>query len=240
MKRLLFLFLYSFIFILTFSGCNKKYTLPSSPDNLFKAGLDYYEKGKYGKARDMFQRFVFRYPDLPEAEISQFYIAETYLKEKKYQEALTEYNIYIQMYPGGKKFEEARFKKLICLYHLSPSFYRDQEKTLRAIKKIEEYIKSGGAFSDSAEVLLDSLKAKLSRKYYEAGLFYFRMKFYESAIIYADAVIEDYPVSPWYERALILKYRALKKEGKMNEADKVLDTMKALDSEEIRKFLSNI
>ena len=68
----------------------------------YKSGYLYYKIGRYLPAELYFQQVLDEYPDTEWAKPARFYLAESLYKEKKYKQAKTEYESYLQNSPQDK------------------------------------------------------------------------------------------------------------------------------------------
>ncbi len=70
-----------------------------------------YDAGKWGAARQGFQKFLKTYPKSQYADSAQYWIAETFYQEKWYEKAILEYHEVIKNFPNGNKVPAAMFKQ---------------------------------------------------------------------------------------------------------------------------------
>ncbi|MCL6481979.1 MAG: tol-pal system protein YbgF [Firmicutes bacterium] len=91
---------------------------PPSPDVLYSNALRDLNSGKYDLARQEFLDYLKYYPDTDLASNAQFYLGEILYAEKKYQEAIAEYDKVLNHYPKSFKFAAARLKKALALLEL--------------------------------------------------------------------------------------------------------------------------
>jgi len=82
-----------------------------SEDELYhraKAALD---QGQTAQARRGFEELIQRYPNSSNADNAQFWIGETFYREKAYEKAILEYQKVIEKYPKGNKVPAALLKQ---------------------------------------------------------------------------------------------------------------------------------
>lgn len=85
---------------------------PSSDKELaYASAYDLFKDGKFGKAREAFHNFLKQYPDTEYSDNAQFWIAECYYFEKKYENAILEYEKVAKNYPEGDKVPYALLKQ---------------------------------------------------------------------------------------------------------------------------------
>ncbi len=89
---------------------------PKSPpepdaDGLYADAKKFFDEGNLAEARESFQELVERFPDSEKADNAQFWIGETYYREKWYEKAILEYQKVIETYPEGNKLPAALLKQ---------------------------------------------------------------------------------------------------------------------------------
>ena len=111
---------------------------PSGPapsaDMLYSNGLRDIQSGKYDLARSEFQDYLTYYGKTDLASNAQFYIGEIYYRQKKYQEAISEYDKVINNYPKSFKLAPARFHRATAMIALGQKSSAIRE--LREITKL--------------------------------------------------------------------------------------------------------
>ncbi len=81
------------------------------PDVLYNNALRDYNAGKNDLSIQEFGDYIKFYPNTDLAGNSYFYLAEIEFKQANYQEAIKNYDLVIQNYPGGNKAASAELKK---------------------------------------------------------------------------------------------------------------------------------
>jgi len=90
----------------------------SDKESVYAAAFELFKEGKYEKSREMFQNYLKQYPDTEYSDNAQFWIAECYYYEKKYENAILEYDKVSTNYPDGVKVPLALLKQGITLLKL--------------------------------------------------------------------------------------------------------------------------
>lgn len=88
---------------------------------LYDAGIRYFEGYSYPLARKEFGLLLDNYPSSGLADDAQYFIAETYYNEKWYEKAILEYQIVIEKYPEGDKRPSAFFKQGLAFESIGDS-----------------------------------------------------------------------------------------------------------------------
>lgn len=179
-------------------------------DEAFEKAMTLYENEDYSQAADAFETVLSIARGTEFAEPSQFYLAQSYFHEGRYEIAASEFNRHSSTYPRSERVEDSRFMEALSYYHLSPRFRLDQTHTRRAIERFRLFI-DRHPDSDlvvSANEHIDELRGKLARKQFEAAEFYMTVERYQAAIKYYEITLDEYPETEWAERALANKVQA--------------------------------
>jgi len=86
------------------------------PDSLYNSGLTDYNGGQYDLAIQAFLQYLQYYGETDRASNAQFYIGDSYYFQKKYNNAISEYDKCIER--GGNKAAAAQLKKGFALLEL--------------------------------------------------------------------------------------------------------------------------
>ena len=87
-------------------------------ESVYASAYEFFKDGKYDRARELFQNFLKQYPDTEYSDNAQFWIAECYYFEKKYENAILEYDKVSKNYPDGDKVPYALLKQGITFLNL--------------------------------------------------------------------------------------------------------------------------
>jgi tol-pal system protein YbgF len=82
-----------------------------SADDIYATAKQGYDQNNFEDARERFQQFLTRYPKSEHADNAQFWIGETYYREKWYEKAILEYQKVIEQYPNGNKVPASLLKQ---------------------------------------------------------------------------------------------------------------------------------
>jgi len=88
------------------------------PNALYNSAYADYTQGQYPLAIQGFQQYLQNYGDTDLASNAQFYIGDAYYLQKKYKQAIQEYDKCIERYPKGNKIAAAYLKKGYALLAL--------------------------------------------------------------------------------------------------------------------------
>jgi len=118
---------------------------------LYAKAKQAYDNGQLDQARQQFQELIKTYPKSSTADNAQFWIGETYYKEKWYEKAILEYQAVIDKYPKGNKVAAAMLKQGMAFLQIddkSAARLRFQELEKRypqtneakiAVRKLKEF-----------------------------------------------------------------------------------------------------
>lgn len=206
------------------SGCGPKdlpYTLPAN--ELYDRGIEELEDGEELKAIEILQKIIYEYPGSEYIERARLKIAEAYFQSGDYLLASNEYERFSKEFPMNPQAGASLYKAAIAHEKLSETHNLDQTETTKALslfKRVGEKF-PGSVHSDSALVRSYFLTDRLARKSFENGYFYYKRKYYDSAIIYFETMITDFETTSWLAPAYLYLARAydkLKLEDEAREA----------------------
>ena len=80
-------------------------------DEVYASAKQAFDRGNLEVAREGFQKIIKQYPKSEHADNAQFWIGETYYREKWYEKAILEYQKVIEKYPKSKKVSACLLKQ---------------------------------------------------------------------------------------------------------------------------------
>ncbi|WP_319526345.1 tol-pal system protein YbgF [uncultured Desulfosarcina sp.] len=84
---------------------------PASDQALYLEAKRAFDDGRLEASRKGFEQLITTYPASQQADNAQFWIGETYYREKWYEKAILEYQKVIEKYPSGNKIPAALLKQ---------------------------------------------------------------------------------------------------------------------------------
>ena len=160
----------------------------------FDKAMEYFDRGKFPRARDEFDYIIMTDPGSKIANESQYYVAEALFQMKEYSEASISFDRYVRFSPDYTKIEKARYRICECAILSSNTYQREQSQTHRALEQLQMFIEDFPA-SDlviDAENGILELRIKLAQKDFEVGRMYLKLEEYDSALIYFRSVLNNY------------------------------------------------
>ncbi len=124
-------------------------TIPSQPPGeeklseaeLYAMAKKAFDKNEIDKARQGFQQFLQIYPQSKNADNAQFWIGETYYREKWYEKSILEYQKVLENYPQGNKLPASLLKQGLAFSNIG-----DKANARLILKElIKKYPKSNEA-----------------------------------------------------------------------------------------------
>ncbi len=190
-----------------YTGCKNEELIRAgdSIDVAYKKSLNQYRNENYREAAEAFETVINTARGTDYARSSYFFLAESYFESRQFLLAADGYNRFISLYPQSPKRETAAFKEALSYYKLSPRYKLDQKNSREAIEKFRIYLEQypDSQRADDAGKYLTEMRSKLAHKNYESAELYMRLDNYESAIVYYNLTVNQFPESPWAERALV-------------------------------------
>ena len=203
MKRFAGLLLPLAITAFTLSGCawGKKTSTPEVPafsaDTAFKEGNEKLKKGNYEEAREAFQKL--QQEDLNKSYdiVTRLRIADSYYEEGRYDEAITEYQQFLNMHPTNKLASYAQYQvamsyfKQITTIDRNARFFKDALAGFEAL--IDNYPKS--PYLDESKERIRILTNKAAEYEFYVANFYFKKGSYNAAINRLEGILTNMPRS---------------------------------------------
>ncbi|KAB0665152.1 tol-pal system protein YbgF [Oryzomonas japonica] len=123
-----------------------------TPESFYTKGLELFKAGDMPGARDIFTKFLDKYPQHDLAANAQYWIGETFYSEKGYEPAILAYQEVIKQYPTKDKVPAAMLKQAMSFKAI-----KDAKSARYVLKKlVEGYPKSDEA--KKAKELLKEIK----------------------------------------------------------------------------------
>lgn len=178
-------------------SCSSYQKLLKSSDNevKYEKANEYYQKGDFVKAQQLFEQIQAFFRGTEKAEKIAFYNANCYYKQKDYILAGYYFRSFATNFSTSIYAEEALYLSAYCSYLESPRSSLDQTSTKEAISSMQLFVSQ---YPKSEKVplcnkLIDELRAKLEKKDIDIALLYYRMSDYKAAIVSLNNVLKDFP-----------------------------------------------
>jgi outer membrane assembly lipoprotein YfiO len=205
-------------------GCSKTLDpqLYPSAESLFEASMEAYRAGDCGLARQGFQRLVFELPGQDERQASvRYYLGECMLQGNEPLEAARQFRRVADEYPrhtlapDGLLRAGDAYAQLWDDAELDPTYGETALATYGEL--VGRYPTSAAA--GRARLRIAGLNEMFAEKGYKSGVFYYRLKAFDSAIIYFRNVAADYPASAFAALSVVKLIETYDRIGYVEERD---------------------
>jgi outer membrane protein assembly factor BamD len=171
---------------------------------LYNQGMDYLEKGSFTRAAQAFVEVERQHPYSSIAPKALLMAAYSYYQARKYEDALENYNVFIQLHPGHEYIAYAYYMVGICYYEQIPMVERDQKTTedaLRAFEEVERRFDSS-PYGKDAKLKIDLIRDHLAGKEMDVGRYYLSKQAYLAALNRFKNVVEGFQTTSHAPEAL--------------------------------------
>lgn len=187
---------YAFILLLLAAGCQPLNKILKSNDAAYKLRMaeQYFAKGKYVQAQQIYEDILPAYRGQPEFEDIYYKYAYTAYHQKDYLNAENLFKSYLEIYPNGPRSEEIDYMRAYTFYKQSPKAALDQTATLKAIGMLQTFINThpGSTRNKEATGIIDGLRQKLEVKDMRAAQLYYDIGQYRAAAVAFNTMLNQY------------------------------------------------
>jgi len=144
---------------------------------------------------EIYKKVVSNAPYSKYAPISQFRIGELYKRIEFYNEAREAFERIVEDYPDSDVADEAKFQVALCTSIASDKSGYDQGLAAQAMKEFDEFARTSPDHElvKRAQEEKRQLIEKRAEGYFKIAKFYERVGKYESAYIYYNKILEEFP-----------------------------------------------
>jgi outer membrane protein assembly factor BamD len=214
----------------------------TAPD-LYEYAQEAYESEEWSEAIDALELLTQFDPDFPQMARARLLLAHSFKEDEQYLTAVSEYVRVLSRYASdGLLAPEAALGVCESYVGMSPIYPRDQTNTIQALNSCRN---AANDYPSSAEGMrADSLAAdmteRLARKDFEAGDWYLSRSLFDSARIYFEVVVDEYPETPYAPLSLLRLHELFTEIGYDDLAQEALDRLEAEypESDEARSVRS--
>jgi outer membrane protein assembly factor BamD len=190
-------------------------------------GRQEFEARDWDDAIRALDRLLLGFGDAAEVADARLLMARAYSAKGDHLTARSEYQRFIDRFPGHAEAPTAALGICSSLVKLSPVPQRDQTYTNEALALCRnvgvDY--AGTPQAEEAGRLAEQMRLKLAEKDFLSADFYFRRKLWDSAIIYYEFVVSVYGDTHWAPKALLGIYRCNKAIGYDDLADEAKERL---------------
>jgi outer membrane assembly lipoprotein YfiO len=189
---------------------------PAAIDSLWHQVEQAVRHGKWSEAEKLINRAVLEFaPGDPRIARAHFYLGEALYAQGRHLEAAREFRKASDETPNDPIAPDA----LLRLGDVYSDLWRrpelDPTYGQTALSTYQELLNRypGGSVAKRAQMRIDELNERFAYKSYKAAVYYFRLKAYDSAILYLKDLVATYPKTAVVPDALVKLVQAYKNLG---------------------------
>jgi outer membrane protein assembly factor BamD len=175
-----------------------------SDQELVRAAETQMQRGRYEDARKDLQRLMNQYPDSELVAVARLGTAKALYLDKKYDEARTEYQRFLELHPQHDRADEAHYYLGMAYIRGADSPDRDQTATKKGLGELELLIRQmpDSQYVPDARQRIAAARRKLAETEVYVGRFYFDRGHYAAAAGRFERVLADYGAAGLDDQAL--------------------------------------
>ena len=240
MKKIFYLTL----FISLISCATRKSQLSRDVESQYNYAMELYNEGKYSKAIEIFKNIVFNYPTSQYVDKAQYYLAKSYKESHDYEDAILEYQFLISTFPTSEYAEIGYIELAECYLKKSSDPRKDLKNIHLAIKYAQDFEAKypDSPYKEKAQKVIHEAREILAERLLYIAETYKKLDHLNSALVYIDILLQQYPDVPAHLKALILKAEILFEQGKRKEAKSVVENLdpNSIDDKKYQKKLNSL
>lgn len=200
-----FLFIFGLLLIFACNEYNRVLKSPN-PELKYNKSVEYYENEEYAKSLPLLEELIRLYKGTEKGKKIYFYYCYTNYYLNYMIAAAYHFKRFANTYPHSEEAEDALFMSAFCNYLESPVPTLDQAPTRQALEELQTFANTypKSPLLDSANKLVDELRAKIETKDYLNAFQYYKIKRYKAAIVALENFQEQYPLSSFSEEVKLL------------------------------------
>lgn len=172
----------------------------------YNKAVEYYEKKKYSKTIQLLADIHGVYQNTEKEEDILYYLGAALYKMGDFLSAQEALDHFRKSYGRSPYLEDVEYMYAKSFYFSSPSHERDQSMTIKAMTAIREYL-AHYPNSSKKEALLENMQ-ELQQKLYDKSFYnarlYYKIGYYNSAVVALRNAIDEFPQSPHNEELYYL------------------------------------
>jgi len=222
MKKTLIIFL---LLILS-TGCASKKE-PFDATAKFQEAEIYMKDMSFEKARKAYQEIQEKAPDKSYDPALMLRIADTYYGEEKYEEALVEYQAFLNYHPVHKDAPYAQYQIGMCNYEQFTTIDRDPEPVHTAIREFENLLQKfpNNPYEEQAKKYIAICRDRSAEYELYVARFYYKKDSYKAAAGRCEYILKKYPGIAAEKDALYLAGQSYVELGDREQALRSFDML---------------
>ena len=217
----------SAVLLFLISSCNNYNKVTKSKDYEYKLKMadEYYSKGKYKIAQELYEELFPVFKGTIKFEELYYKDAYCFYHMKQYADAENLFKGFLEVFPNSTKAEEVDYMRAYCFYKQSPKLELEQVNTIRAMGMMQTFINThpGSERNKDASDIIDKCRAKLEQKEHRAAELYYNMGQFRAAAIAYTTLINNYPESMQGEEYMLKAVKSYYRFAKLSITDKQVE-----------------
>jgi outer membrane protein assembly factor BamD len=191
-----------------------------TPEDDFASAKREYDEGHYYDAVQKLEAFIAEHPGSVLVDQAIFTLGQSYEAQKDWVMAATQYERLVRDFPESRSTCDADFFLGRCYWRQSRRAPYDQSETRRALDQLHRFEARCPEHSaiGAADSLIRLAEDRLAEKEYRAAELYRRRKERESAIVYCDLVVDEFPNTRWACPARLMRADLLLYQSRVEDA----------------------
>lgn len=213
-----------------------------TPQEGFAYAQRKFDEGDYKDAIEALEQIAASSPDFERMPEVRLLMADAFYRDGDFLTAVSEYTRVLDRYVNTPQGPAAGLGICRSYVELAPIPQRDQTFTEQALTACENTARDypGTEHGTEAQALATDMFERLAERDFQIGESYFRLKFYDSARIYYEDVVAQYPTTPSAPRSLarlvelftVIQYDDLAEESRQRLLTEYPDSPSALQLKE--------
>lgn len=222
----------SFMILLLISACSsEKASIKPAPlldaETLFKQAEEKIKIKYYEEARQILETIKKQDISRKYAALAELRIGDTYFEEESYNEAITEYEKFLDAHPHHQYASYAQYKLAMSYFKKIQTADTSYSMAKQALKEFETLLKlyPRNPYMDIVENRMNMCKSILAEYEFYVAEFYFKKGSYSAAAERFDNLLRKYPESKKEPETLYYLGLSYKNMGENEKAQKALTTL---------------
>jgi len=172
-------------------------------EEIIDDGMTAFEKGKYRKSLESFEKLKDWYPFSKFAILAELKTADAHFHLDEYQEAIFAYEEFENLHPRNEAVPYVIYQVGLCHFKQIDSIDRDQTAAQKAMDTFSRLARQfpGDSYARKARENIGKCKKNLAEHEFYVGIFYYKSKHYKAALGRFQTIISDYPDAPVHQDA---------------------------------------
>lgn len=177
-----------------------------NPELKYTKSIEYYDNEEYTKALPLLEELIPLYKGTEKGKKIYYFYCYTNYNLGYMISAAYHFKQFSNTYPRSDEAQDALFMSAYCNYLESPVPSLDQAPTYQALEELQIFANTypKSPLLDSANNLVDELRAKLELKAFDNARQYYKIRRYKSAIVALNNFQGEFPISDYTERVKLL------------------------------------